>query len=342
MLKDPDPLPTPTLLGQFASGNRKDLAPEAGLLPIGRSRRPLPGMDVPALERLARAHHGAVDRRLARCSSAAWSRAHASGLLVALYPNVSRLAGTFETPRLRIAAAVLATGPDALASHRSAALLWGIPRPADDPVDVILPQRGPQRRLAGVFVHRPRDQLRLRPPQRRDGIACTNVVRVLCDLGAVDPGAVRGAVGHVLSTRSATLAALQSAVLDHAERGRHGIVALRNALEAWEIDGRPADSVLEAAMARLVRRHGLPPVEFHPIVEGWEADFRVIGTNVLIECDGWTHHGLDREQFERDRRRDAQLAAAGWITLRFTYRAIVQTPSATAGRIRDAVARWAA
>jgi very-short-patch-repair endonuclease len=93
-------------------------------------------------------------------------------------------------------------------------------------------------------------------------------------------------------------------------------------------------------MYRLVERHDLPALEFHPIIEGWELDFRVVGTPVLLECDGWAHHGLDREQFERDRERDAVLSAAGWIVLRFTYRAITRQPVRTARHIKDTVARW--
>lgn len=52
------------------------------------------------------------------------------------------------------------------------------------------------------------------------------------------------------------------------------------------------------------------------------------------------HHGLKRTAFERDRERDADLIAAGWIVVRFTYRAITARPEATADRIAAAVARW--
>ena len=39
-------------------------------------------------------------------------------------------------------------------------------------------------------------------------------------------------------------------------------------------------------MRRPCGKHHLPAVEFHPIVEGYEVDFRVVGTPVLLECDG--------------------------------------------------------
>ena len=73
----------------------------------------------------------------------------------------------------------------ALASHRSAAYLWGIARPDDDPIDVIVTGRRRLPSLDGVIVHRPKDLRRL-IPQRRSGIRCTNVLRTVLDLGAVD------------------------------------------------------------------------------------------------------------------------------------------------------------
>lgn len=41
------------------------------------------------------------------------------------------------------------------------------------------------------------------------------------------------------------------------------------------------------------------------MVASFEVDFLVCGTRVVIECDGHQVHGLDREQFEFDRIRDA-------------------------------------
>jgi very-short-patch-repair endonuclease len=227
----------------------------------------------------------------------------------------------------------------ALASHRSAAHLWGVPRPDGDPVDVILLGARRDLRLDGVVIHRPTDRGRL-VPQRRSGIACTNILRTIIDLGAVDPGGLHAAVGHSIATKLAPLSAIETAVAEHARQGRRGVVALREAIADWSIDQKPADSVLEAVMARLIARHRLPPVDFHPVVEGYEVDFRVRETPVILECDGWTYHGLDHRNFERDRDRDADLVAAGWIVVRFTYRAIVSRPAATAQRIRAAVDRW--
>jgi very-short-patch-repair endonuclease len=292
------------------------------------------------LDAQARSNHGLVTFEQSGLSRSSWYRAIAAGTIEQVHPLVARLPGTPDTPEQRIAAAVHAVAVPALASHRSAARLWGVPRPDDDPVDVLL--LGARRDLAldGVVIHRTSDRFGLVPP-RRSNIACTNILRTIVDLGAVDPEALHGAVGHAIATRIASLTAIESAVAELARPGRRGVAALRAAIADWSIEGKPADSVLETVMARLVARHRLPPVEFHPVIEGYEVDFRVCGTPVILECDGWEYHGLDRSGFERDRERDADLIAAGWIVVRFTYRAIVSRPAATAQRIRAAVDRWA-
>ncbi|MGB0113428.1 MAG: DUF559 domain-containing protein [Ilumatobacteraceae bacterium] len=287
----------------------------------------------------ARSHHGILSLHQCDLSRSSWYRAIESGQIEQIHPGVARMHGTSDTPEQRIIAGVLAVGDGALASHRSAARLWGLPRPDQDPVDVILAGSTRHPRLEGVEIHRPTDRGRL-IPQRRYGIPCTNVLRTLVDLGAVDPDGVSDAVGHAVTNDLASLSAIETAAAEHARRGRGGTVALRDAVDDWSIDAKPADSLLESALHRLIQRHDLPPVEFHPTIEGYEVDFRVIDAPVVIECDGWAHHGRERTQFERDHERDSRLIGAGWIVLRFTYRAITTRPSATADRIRDAVARW--
>jgi len=226
-----------------------------------------------------------------------------------------------------------------MASHRSAAFLWGIARSTDDPVDVILSTRSRQRQLAGVSIHRPRDRRDL-VPVHRDGIRTSNVLRMLCDLGAVDEPAVHGAVGHVLVKLLARPHDLERAINVHARRGRHGVPAFRRALEAWLIDGKPADSELERSMRALLARYRLPTATFHALIVGHEVDFWVTGTPVVLECDGWEHHGRTRAQHDRDAERDNDLLLAGYVVVRFTYRAISHRPAAVAARIRAALDRW--
>lgn len=300
-------------------------------------------MDLQRIDAFASTHHGLIHRLRANrlgISRSAWYRALASHALEQIHPNVARLAGTPDTFEQRTLAAVWAAGDGAIASHRTAASLWGIDRPDSDPIDVLLPARSRESTLPGVVNHRPRDLIDLRPIMRQR-IPTTNPLRMLIDLGAVDADAVPDALAQVLAARVASPAAVRGALVRHAKQGRHGITALRSALEEWLGDELPPDSVLEARMSALLRRHRLPAAHFHPMVAGYEVDFLVEGTKVILECDGWGTHGLDRNQFEFDRIRNAELTAAGYVVVHFTWRQLDRSPDSVAERLIAVLRQWA-
>ncbi len=286
-------------------------------------------------------HHGLITRTAAGrlgISTASWYRAIDGGPLELIYPGVARMPGAPPTRTQAIAAAVLAV-PGALASHRTAAWLWGIPRPDDDPIELIVVDRTRSPDLDGVIIHRPRDRRDLKPVLRSN-IPTTNVLRLLCDLGAVDAPAVVDAVGHVVTSRLASPVALQRAISRHTRKGRHGVPAFRDALANWVIDGKPVDSVLEPAMRRLFETYRLPPYEFHAHIGGFEVDFLITGTPIVLECDGWEFHAKTRAQQDADAARDVDLAELGYLTIRFTYHQIVRQPAKQARRIAAVIARW--
>ena len=310
---------------------------------IRRTKTFTTGMDIRLLLPFATEHFGLVTlahSRKAGISRAAWYRAIRAGSS----SHSTRAWRGWSVPPTAVSSASslqsLRPAPTRSVSHRSAAYLWGIPRPENDPVDILFPPRRRKVALKGVYAHRPRDGADLRRALR-SRIPTTNILRTLCDLGACDPAAVPGAIGHTLATGLATVTALDRAIARHSERGRHGIVAFRNGLHEWQLDGKPPDSVLEPAMRRLFHDFNLPPAEFHAVVEGYEVDFRIINVPVIVECDGWTTHGLDKHRFERDPDRDAELLAAGYVTVRRTYRQIVQRRAETARKIEATVVRWA-
>ena len=304
---------------------------------------PSTGVKLETLDKYARRHHGLVTREVAAqlgVSRAAWYRALRKGELESLYPAVARLWGSPTTLYQRALAAVWATGPGAMASHRTAAALWGVERPENDPIDVTMPTRERYSRLDEIVVHRPRDLVDLGPIMRF-GVPSTNPMRMLIDLGAVDPTAVQPAMMSILASRSASPIAIRGAFLRHARKGRNGITPMRLALESWLGEEAPPDSLLETKMAELIAVYRLPAVEFHAMAAGYEVDFLVVGTRIVLECDGWGSHGLDRDQFEFDRLRNDDLLAAGYITSHFTWRQLTSNPARIAKRIRGVVDRWA-
>ena len=61
---------------------------------------------------------------------------------------------------------------------------------------------------------------------------------------------------------------------------------------------------------------------------------------MVLECDGWDHHGRTCEQFERDRERDVILGAAGYVVFHFTWGQVTRRAGWTAERIRQLIERW--
>ncbi len=163
---------------------------------------------------------------------------------------------------------------------------------------------------------------------------------MLIDLGAVDPDGVYPALEALIIARLVSPQALVDTLVHHARSGRHGVAAFRDALDRYPLAMEVADSTLETKMAALALRYCLPPMTFHEIVLGYEVDFRVDGTNVILECDGREHHELGH-QFELDRQRDAELLAEGWFVMRFTWRQLDRSPGKVAERIRAVLRRWA-
>jgi very-short-patch-repair endonuclease len=286
----------------------------------------------------AATHYGLIRRDDALrmgMSERSWYRAISAGHLEQLFPGIARASGAPRSRRQEVLAAVWACGPRTSTSHRTCAWLWGVRRPDDEPIDVICDRR---QRFAppGVVVHHPRDLDDL-APVFRGAIPTTNPLRMLVDLGAVDPSGVPTAMEHILTTRVASPPAVAAALERHARPGRHGITALRRALARYPFAVEAADSVLERKMADLVCRYGLPAVEFHPIVEGYEVDFLIGGTRIILECDGRRWHEF---AFEADRARDQVLLAAGWIVVRCTWRQITLDPGGVARRIREVLASF--
>lgn len=103
--------------------------------------------------------------------------------------------------------------------------------------------------------------------------------------------------------------------------GRHGAAPLRALLRR---DGGPTltRSEAEERVLYLVRTAGLPRPEVNRRVEGHEVDLYWRHERLVVEIDGWRYHS-SHTAFERDRRRDADLGAAGLRVMRVTWRQIV-------------------
>ena len=295
--------------------------------------------------RFADSRYGLITRSdvlAAGGSASTWRRACDDGIVREVFAGVAQVAGASLTPFARIAAAVAVMGDDAQASHLAGTSLWVDGLPVGDRIDVLVTRDATSTRsIPGIVVHRPRDRQDLKP-YLRHGIRVCSPTRCLVDLAGDTPEYLHQALTAMRVAGRVTPEALVAAVHRHSRPGRPGPPALRAALERQALDVAPPDSVLEEAMARIARSYRLPPLEFHAVLEGYEVDFWVVDTPLYLECDGWATHGVNRDQFEYDRQRDAILVAAGFVPVRVTWTQITRTPAVVAARIVAAHRRWSA
>lgn len=137
------------------------------------------------LAALAASQHGVVlVRQLLELAMAESTvrRRRASGELIDVQPGVVRHRAHPDTWRGRLLAACLSTG--GIASHRSAAIVWGLSSISGRIVEVTVDGRAASRRH-GVVVHHT-TQFNRTDPVVIDRIPVTGMARTLLDLAAVD------------------------------------------------------------------------------------------------------------------------------------------------------------
>jgi hypothetical protein len=219
-------------------------------------------------------------------------------------------------------AAVLACGPRAVLSHRSAAGLWGL-RPDNRPKsDVSLP--GPSARAKpAIEVHRS-VTLTAHDVTTVENIPCTTLARTLVDLGdVVNRRAVERAVEQAEVLQLFDLREVERAI----ERAgpRRGTGLLSSVLKT--LNGPTlTQSELEEAFLALCRETPLPAPEVNawmtlPDGSAIKVDFLWRDERLAVETDGHPFHRT-RQSRERDTKRDQLLRLAGFEPVRFTGRQV--------------------
>jgi very-short-patch-repair endonuclease/predicted transcriptional regulator of viral defense system len=283
-----------------------------------------------ALADLATSQHGVVARGQLRAlgfSESAIGRFVAGGRLLRLHRGVYAVGHTALTRDGRWMAAVLAAGPGAVLSHASAAALWEL-RPTTGRPHVTVPRAGAAPRLHGVTVHRARRAIEA---TAHHGIPVTTPARTLADLAEVAPRrALEKALEQAEALRILDVSALDA--LAAARPGRRGPTLAARLAHAHDLTATLTRSELEDAFLRLCARHGLPRPQVNARVEGLEVDFSWPAHRLVVEVDGFRHHGT-RAAFERDRARDVALTAGGWRVVRFTDRHVKGEPATVAASL---------
>jgi very-short-patch-repair endonuclease len=255
---------------------------------------------------------GAIARRVQR------------GWLVPLFRGVYQV-GPVVAPQAREMAAVLACGPTAALSHHTAAALWSI-RLHTGAIHVTVTGHQP-RNKPGLRIHRSHSL----NAAVLHGLPLTTPTRTLIDLA---PHLRQ----HELDRATEQVQVLKLATRDEIAAQldkQRGVKALRAALFDEPALTR---SEAERRLLDLVREAGLPRPETNVKVDGCEVDLLWRAQRLIVEVDGYAFHG-GRAAFERDRRRDAALQAAGYRVVRFTWRQITGEPHAVVARLATLLMR---
>jgi hypothetical protein len=249
-----------------------------------------------------------------------WHRIHAGVFVVN---------GAPVTHAQRLTAACLAVGPDATASHRAAAWVWGydgFDRPG--PLEVTFEEgRGPL--PEGVIRHRTR---RFDPVDRtvHNGIPVTTRERTLIDLGAVvRPFLVDIALQSYLRS-GGTRTKLDARLDAIGGRGGRGVGTMRRVLRS-QLEGRPLGSVLEVMFKWLLERHGIerPVAQYEvrlPDGSSVVLDFAWPHYKAAVDVHGFAKH-RSRQVFEGDFSRMPELERLGWRYRPYTYKQVAHRES---------------
>ena len=211
--------------------------------------------------RLAERQHGVVARRqllAAGLSREAVGHRIRIGRLYCLYRGVYAVGHRLLSPEARWMAAVLAAGPGAVLSHRSAAGLWGIRPWRGGNVDVTTSSSRRQR--PGITWHvtnLPADEI-----TSLAAIPVTTVPRTLLDLAAVlDRRATERAINEA-EVHGYTDPLSLPALLARYPR-RRGTAAIRSILAAGALGTTLTRSELEERFLRFLAQRRLPRPELN-------------------------------------------------------------------------------
>ena len=243
-----------------------------------------------------------------------------TGAWVAQHPGVYALAGTPRSWNQKAMSAVLAAGDGALASHQTAATLYGLDGTDRSRVEITVGGVTPLK-LHRVVVHR---SLVLDERDRAivDGIPATSVARTLADCsGVLSLGQLARVLDDALVRRLVRLDAVRDVATRLGPAPGRRITRLRLLVAERGVEADTSGSRPEMRLFRVLRDAGLrEPLSQYPVrVDGHKffIDVAYPDHRLALEYQGFDPHRT-RSAFDSDARRTRILTAAGWRVLYFT------------------------
>jgi hypothetical protein len=266
-----------------------------------------------------------------------------------VYAKAAQATALTKTPTgsvaLRVAKALIVTGPQAAGSHLDAAVIHRLDTLSRLPKDKVAVTRGPdaphsRRARAGIALHIasiPSDHC-----ATHLGVRLTSVARTVVDLarsGTFTEGVV---IADSALRAKLTSPAELAAVLDVCGNWP----GIRQAREVVAFSDARSESAFESLARVEFGRGGLPPPELQAwvgvdgVVVG-RADFLWRQYSTIAEADGAIKYA-DPDRARMQLRRDADLRAAGFEVVHFNWQELRLNPGQVIARIRTAFARSAA
>lgn len=278
---------------------------------------------------LAKTQRGVVSARQLRdlgYSTSTISDAARRGRLHRVHRGVYAVGHTSLTWDGHCMAAILAR-PGSVASHKSAAWIWGLRRWRPERIHLTAPTR--QRIKRDFVVH----FARLAPEDRAavDEIPVTSVARTVLDLAPDE--STRNL--HRMMDRAEERKTFDLRRFERllARAGGHpGRVKLRHALDTFKPEHAVLRSDLERRFRKLVLAAGLPRPATNVFVAGYELDAYWEAEGFAVELDVYATHG-SRHSFESDRERQDDLLLAGIELIRVTDVRLDREPGETIARV---------
>lgn len=264
----------------------------------------------------------------------------ADGRITALSQKVLGLSGQTSSVHSMARAATFLSR-HAVASHRTAAALFGFELVRRGDVEISLPVDQRQRIPAtmNITVHHT-STLEQRDVVTVAGIPCTSKARTLADLGAVvSPDEVLRVVIGAHRT-GLSLRLLRSTALRLHRPGQQGTKVLLQHLDAFDRAGSAPESWFEEVLRRIIDHPALPP-----LVSQYELrhrgrfvarfDHAFPNARVAVEAHSKQFHfGPVRESVDEDR--DLRAQRAGWVVVYLGWH-VTRRPDEVVELLRDVV-----
>jgi hypothetical protein len=285
---------------------------------------------------MARGQHGVVARKqllgLGMGEEAIKARMR-RGLLRPIHRGVYAHGGGPLTANGRRMAAVLACGPEAVLSHRSAARFWGVFTYEPGKVETSRPAEG-KTQHRGIVLRQAR--LLADEVEEVDGIPVTSLFRSIFDLAAVVSRREVERAFHETEVRQLT-SRVSLAELLRRHPGRRGAATIRAILASREPAGI-TENDFEELFVEFLDRYGFPRPRLNATLpirgQLLRPDCMWPEHRLLVELDGRGAHGTERA-FQGDRKRDRVLLVEGWRSTRVTWVQLRDEPDALAADLRE-------